>query len=94
MDKGKQPAQGDWVTIAKKAIPREEKVYVVFAGRQLEIYTEWNDCKTQVWGFSRASYKSYDSMTKAKKAFYSAPAMPVYQKNFCQMRTNPIPINI
>ena len=33
-------------------------------------------------------------MTKAKKAFYSAPAMPVYQKNFCQMRTNPVPTNI
>ena len=26
MDKGKQLAQGDWVTIAKKAIPKEEKV--------------------------------------------------------------------
>jgi len=34
MNKGKQPAQGDWVTIAKKAILGQEKVYVVFAGRQ------------------------------------------------------------
>ena len=92
MDKGKQPAQGDWVTIAKKAIPREEKVYVVFARRQPRIYTEWNDCKTQVCGYSGASFKAYDSMTKAKKAFYSAPAMPIYQRN--QMRTNPVPTNI
>ena len=83
MDKGKQSAQGDCVTIAKKAIPRQEKVYVVFARRQLGIYTERNDCKTQVWGFLEASYKAYDSMIKAKKTFYSAPAMPVYQKNFC-----------
>ncbi|XP_028106962.1 uncharacterized protein LOC114306005 [Camellia sinensis] len=94
MDKGKQPAQGDWVTIARKANSKEEKVYVAFAGKQPGIYTEWNDCKTQVCEYSGASYKAYDSMTKAKKAFYSAPAMPVYQKNFCPMRTNPVPTNI
>lgn len=69
MNKGKQPAQGDWVTIAKKAIPRQEKVCVVFARRQPGIYTQWNDCNKQVCEFLGASFKSYDSMIKAKKNF-------------------------
>ena len=83
MDKDKQPTQGDWVTIAKKTNPRQERVYVVFSGKQPGIYTDWNEANQQVCGFPGASHKSYDSMTKAKKTFYSTPAMPVYQKNFC-----------
>lgn len=66
----------------------------MFVGRQPGIYTEWNECNKQVCKFPRVSFKSYDSMTKAIKAFCSAPAVPVYQNNFCQMRTNIVSTNI
>ena len=73
MDKGKQPSQGDWVTIAKKA--KEPKVYVVFVGRQPGIYLSWPECQAQVYKFPGACYQAYDNMTRAKKAFYSTPPM-------------------
>ncbi|KAH7866271.1 hypothetical protein Vadar_017943 [Vaccinium darrowii] len=74
-DKGKQPVQGDWVTVARRAHPREEKTYVVFAGFQPGIYKTWEECHPQVNHFPGACYKSYDSMTKARRAWYSRPPM-------------------
>ena len=74
-DRGKQPVQGDWVTVARRAHPREEKTYVVFTGFQPGIYKTWEECHPQVNNFPGACYKSYDSMTKARRAWYSRPPM-------------------
>ncbi|KAH7853747.1 hypothetical protein Vadar_006177 [Vaccinium darrowii] len=74
-DRGKQPVQGDWVTVARRAHLREEKTYVVFTGFQPGIYKTWEECHPQVNHFPGACYKSYDSMTKARRAWYSRPPM-------------------
>ena len=85
MDKGKQPSQGEWVTIAKKAKEPQQRVYVVFTGRQPGIYHSWPECHKQVNQFPGACYQSYDSMTKARKTYYSTSPMPLLNKQFKHM---------
>ncbi|XP_019190549.1 PREDICTED: uncharacterized protein LOC109185007 [Ipomoea nil] len=45
------------------------KTYVVFVGRQPEIYDNWEDAKTQVHRYSDNLYKSYNSRDEAIQAF-------------------------
>jgi len=64
-NKGTQQEQGDWVTMPKKAQPKGEKVYAVFAAKLGQ------ECHIEVNNFPGACYLSYDSMTKARSAFAS-----------------------
>lgn len=41
------------------------KYYAVKKGRNVGVYTSWDECKSQVLGFSDAKYKSFDSKQKA-----------------------------
>lgn len=41
------------------------KYYAVKKGRKVGIYTSWDECKSQVLGFSDAKYKSFDSKEEA-----------------------------
>lgn len=43
------------------------KYYAVKKGRKVGVYTSWDECKSQVSGFSDAKYKSFDSKEEADK---------------------------
>lgn len=43
------------------------KYYAVKKGKKPGIYRSWNECKTQVAGYSGAVYKSFTSMEEAEK---------------------------
>ncbi len=51
-----------------KAAVKVPKFYVVWVGRETGIYTNWNQCKAQVENFPAARYKSFLSLSEAKKA--------------------------
>jgi len=50
------------------------KVYVVWKGRAPGIYDNWPECLEQVDRFVGAQYKSFASLSEAKKAFSSGPS--------------------
>ena len=45
------------------------RVYVVFKGRQPEIYSSWLECQEQVNDFKNNLYQSYATIEKAEIAF-------------------------
>jgi len=47
--------------------------YVVKKGRTPGIYNNWNDCKEQVFGFSKPVYKKFTSIEEAKDFYSSNP---------------------
>ena len=51
---------------------KDTKYYVVWQGRIPGIYTNWNDCLSQVKGVSNARYKLFSSYTIAQKAYKSS----------------------
>lgn len=48
------------------------KFYVVWAGRETGIFTDWTSCKKQVDGFNGARYKSFLTREEAVAAFGNA----------------------
>ncbi|MBK8167251.1 MAG: viroplasmin family protein [bacterium] len=50
-----------------------QKYYVVWAGRERGIFTDWGCCKAQVDGFAGARYKSYPTRAEAEDAFRDGP---------------------
>ncbi|MGL5693782.1 MAG: viroplasmin family protein [Peptostreptococcaceae bacterium] len=48
----------------------KKKYYAVRKGKCVGIYNTWDDCKSQVNGFSGAEYKSFTSMEEAKEYVY------------------------
>lgn len=48
---------------------KKSKYYVVWKGHKPGIYTNWEDCKTQVTGFENARYKSFETMKLAEMSF-------------------------
>ena len=48
---------------------KKKKYYVVWWGRELGIFTDWNKCKAQVEGYEGAKYKSFATREEAEKAF-------------------------
>jgi len=59
-----------------------KKFYVVWVGKKPGLYTEWSDCKEQVYGFKGAKYKSFTTKREAEKAMsmtyeeYTAASKP------------------
>ncbi len=51
-----------------------KKFYVVWAGRETGIFTDWGSCKRSVDKFAGARYKSFPSRTEAEAAFKSGSA--------------------
>jgi ribonuclease HI len=47
----------------------KKKFYVVWEGKVIGIYDNWETCKNQVWGVEGAKYKAFDTMLEAEKAF-------------------------
>ncbi|MGB3180561.1 MAG: ribonuclease H family protein [Cyclobacteriaceae bacterium] len=46
-----------------------KKFYVVWKGRNTGVFTNWDDCNSQVKGFKKAEYKSFPSMEMAEEAY-------------------------
>ena len=46
----------------------KNKFYVVWKGRQIGVFSNWDSCKMQIEGFKGAQYKSFDSLEQAQKA--------------------------
>lgn len=90
MDKGKQPFQGDWVSVAKKAKEPQAKFYVVFSGHQPGIYTNWYECQQQTNGVSGSCFQSFDTLAKARRAYYGTPPTITPNRQFA--RTPPVDI--
>ncbi|WP_352422867.1 ribonuclease H family protein [Proteiniphilum sp.] len=51
----------------------KKKFYVVWKGVKPGIYSSWDDCKAQVYGFEDALYKSFPTQEEAEKAFSENP---------------------
>lgn len=45
------------------------KFYVVWSGRNVGVYSDWNSCKEQIEGFKGALYKSFSDRQSAEAAF-------------------------
>lgn len=58
-----------------------QKYYVVWKGKEPGIYTNWNDCKAQVEGFTGAAYKSFTSKAEAEQAYKENFAKHIYKKD-------------
>ncbi len=46
-----------------------KKYYVVWKGRTTGVFSDWNTCKSQVYGFPGARYKSFPTREEAEAAF-------------------------
>ncbi|EFO91346.1 CRE-RNH-1.0 protein [Caenorhabditis remanei] len=46
---------------------KNDQYYAVARGRQVGIYRNWNDCKTQIDGFQNARYKKFVNEAEARK---------------------------
>ena len=47
----------------------KNKFYVVWKGRQIGVFSNWDSCKMQIEGFKGAQYKSFPDRTSAEEAF-------------------------
>jgi ribonuclease HI len=47
----------------------KNKFYVVWAGRETGIFSDWEDCKKQVQGYEGAKYKGFPTQEAAKLAY-------------------------
>jgi ribonuclease HI len=47
----------------------KNKYYVVWNGRQVGVYSNWDSCKMQIEGFKGAQYKSFPDRASAEQAF-------------------------
>ena len=52
---------------------KKSKYYVVWNGRKTGVFDSWKDCEESVKGFEGATYKSFDSLEQAQKAFNDNP---------------------
>lgn len=48
---------------------KKQKYYVVWAGHNPGIYTNWDECKLQIKNYPQAKYKSFPNQATAKDAF-------------------------
>lgn len=48
---------------------QKKKFYVVWEGKRLGVYSNWDACKEQIEGFSGARYKSFPTQEQAQQAF-------------------------
>lgn len=49
----------------------KNKFYVVWRGRQVGVFSNWDSCKIQIEGYKGAQYKSFTDRASAEEAFKS-----------------------
>lgn len=47
----------------------KQKYYVVWKGRQIGVFNNWEACNAQIKGFEGAIYKSFETLATAQRAF-------------------------
>jgi ribonuclease HI len=52
----------------------KSKYYVVWKGHRPGVYSSWEDCKAQVFGYEGAVYKSYNDINSAQLAYTAGPS--------------------
>lgn len=52
---------------------QKKKFYVVWEGRVPGVYSSWDKCKEQIFGYENAKYKSFTSIEAAEKAYAENP---------------------
>lgn len=52
---------------------KKKKFYVVWKGVKPGVYSSWDECKAQVFGFEKATYKSFSTLEEAEIAFNENP---------------------
>jgi ribonuclease HI len=52
-----------------------QEFFAVKVGRQPGIYYNWADCAAQITGFSNASFKKFDSISRARQFLGEAPSI-------------------
>jgi ribonuclease HI len=60
----------------------KKKYYVVWRGRQTGIFDTWEECNEQIFSYSKASFKSFNSRELAEKAFNSPKSEFIGKKFF------------
>jgi len=66
---------------------KKKKYYVVWYGNPDGIYTSWEACKKAILGVSGAQYKSFESLTEAKKAYYDGEYIDYKGKGVSKKKT-------
>ncbi len=52
---------------------KKQKFYVVWEGHKIGIVDSWTKCQLAIKGYSAAKYKSFETLSEAKKAFDDGP---------------------
>ncbi|AVN60483.1 RNase H [Mesoplasma entomophilum] len=64
------------------------KYYAVKKGRNIGVYTTWDECKAQVEGFNNAVYKSFSSKADAEAFITGVVSKPKPPKNKAEIDEN------
>jgi len=65
-----------------------KKYYVVWAGHETGIFTDWDTCKKQITKFAGAKHKSFKTLEEAQDAFSSGDSVLI--KTACNLPISPI----
>ncbi len=60
---------------------QKNKYYVVWSGREKGIFSSWEDCKKQVYGYQGASYKGFPNREEAEIAYKTSRTTFADNKN-------------
>jgi ribonuclease HI len=60
--------------------PTKKAFYVVWTGRKPGIYTTWDECKAQTFGFEKARFKKFDTLEEAASALKKGPSISTQPK--------------
>lgn len=53
----------------------KNKFYTVWAGRQIGVFSSWDECRLQVEGFPGAKFKGFPTRESAEAAFNNGPSV-------------------
>ena len=73
----------------------KKKFYVVWVGRKTGVFNDWETAKSQIFNYSTAKYKSFESKEEAEKAFKNGTVRTDPEKqNSPRSRTRAVSVNI
>jgi len=64
--------------------------YVVWSGRKPGVYTSWDECKAQVFGFQKPIFKKYSSLIEAETALKTGPDFSTKKNKSHSKTSHPI----
>lgn len=61
---------------------KKKKYYTVWNGREIGVFSTWEECESHVKGYPRAEYKSFPTLEEAENAFFDE------YENYKNVQTN------